>query len=85
MKQNLEFIEVCGLEDSLLRLNDADKEFFEDLILFFVFMCMCGCLRECISNTGLSFRSQKKISDPLKLKLQPVVGSLARATSILNF
>lgn len=40
MKQNREFIEVCGPKDSLLWLNDSAKEFVEDLILFFVFMCL---------------------------------------------
>lgn len=61
MKQNLEFIEECGLDDSLLWLNDSAKEFFEDLILFFVFMCTYGCLCEYISNTGLFLQKSEDI------------------------
>lgn len=84
MKQNLEFIEVCGLEDYFCDWMTLPKNSWRfNFILFIMFMR--GCLCECISNTGFSYRSQKKISDPLELKLQPVIGSLARATSILNF
>jgi hypothetical protein len=59
-------------------------------VCMFVCMYVCVCMCVCVSS---AFGSQKRVSDPLELEFQPVVGhplcgsdleSLAR-TSVFNY